>query len=651
MASHLASPKNKNEKDTADKAPLLPRVVRIKPQKRGSVERVFSIQELAVLGISLLLYALASLLRVAEFSRIVIFAMAALLAAFTPALRCVRCLARGEWPNEEPFVLLAVVLAFCIGEYAAGTMAMILYRAGELAQGYALLRGEAAAAAMSDLLPDKAWVEHEDELREVLAENVQVGDVVRVEVGKAIPLDGEILEGATTVDPSPLTGSAGVRSAGPGDEVASGCINVGAPIRIRVLRSFEQSAAAGLVNCFAGTDTKRSRMEKRIRRYSGYYLLAVAVLALIIGVLVPILNHHWAEQLRRMVIFLLLTSPAAVLVTVPLAFQGALLSAGRRGILIKGKHVVEKLARSKTFVFGKTGTITEGKYTITDVFPSGVSEKELLMVAAVAESHSRHPIALALKQAAGWTRDMGESVLDVEETPGRGVSAFIEGRHVYVGNADFLAEHGIWYKVPNRAGAAVHVAVENEYWGHVMVSDRVREGAFDALETLRNLGVGNLVMLTGDVLSVSRPIASSLSFDLVKAELTPSGKLSAIDYLRQGISDGSCIAYVGDGINDGPLFERANVGIAVNALEKNGLLDSADVAVLDDDIMAVTTGVKICGSAYRIAWENLLFTLGLRLILLLLAAVGVLPILTAALLEFALNLLTSVNALRAFLLR
>ena len=651
MARHLASPNNKNEKDIKEKAPLLPRVIELRPRKRSNVERVFSIQELAVVLFSLLLYVLASLLGVAEFSRIVIYAMAALLSAFTPALRCVRCLTRREWPNEEPFILLAVILAFCIGEHAAGTMAMILYRAGELAQGYALLRGDAAAAAMSELLPDKAWVEHEGELREVLAENVQVDDVVRVEVGKTIPLDGEILEGDTTVDPSPLTGRTGVRPAGPGDEVASGCVNAGAAIRIRVLRSFEQSAAGRLVNCFAGEDAKRSRLEKRIRRYSGYYLLGVAVLSLIIGVVVPLLNHQWVEQLRRMVIFLLLTSPAAVLVTVPLAYRGALLSAARRGILIRKKNVVEKLALSKTFVFGKTGIITEGKYTVTDVFPSGVSEKELLMVAAVAESHSRHPIALALKQAAGWTHDMGESVLDVEETPGRGVSAFIEGRHVYVGNADFLTEHGIWYKVPNRTGSAVHVAVENEYWGHIMVSDRVREGAFDALETLRNLGVGNLVMLTGDVLSVSRPIASSLSFDLVKAELSPSGKLSAIDYLRQGISDGSCIAYVGDGINDAALFERADVGIAVNALEKNGLPDSADMAVLDDDIMAVTTGVKICGSAYRIAWENLLFALGLRLVLLLLAVVGVLPILTAALLEFALNLLTAANALRAFLLR
>ena len=651
MSRHLAPNQKKQENTQVEREALLPRVLRFKPQKRAGIERIFSIQELAILLIAALLFALASLLRVAELSRIVIFAMAALLAAFTPALRCVRCLSRGEWPHEEPLILLAGILAFCIGEYAAGALAMILCRVGELAQAYALVRSEAGVDAVRDLLPVKAWVEREGELVEILAENVQVGDVVRVEAGKVVPLDGEILEGISTVDPSPLTGSAGVRSVRPGDEVASGCVNVSEPLRLQVIRSFEQSAAAGLMNCFAESDRRVTQMESLVKRCSVFYILGVALLALVIGVVVPIFNHQWGEQLRRAVIFLLLSSPAAPLITIPLSFLGALLSAGRKGVLLKGKDVVERLARTRTVVFGKTGTITEGKYTITDVFPSGVSENELLMVAAVAESHSRHPIALALKQAAGWTREMGEGVLDVEEIPGKGVSAFIEGRHVYVGNAAFLTEHDIRYTVPNRAGAAIHVAVENEYWGHVMVSDRVREGAYDALETLRNLGVGNLVMLTGDVLSVSRPIASSLNFDLVKAELTPRGKLSAIDYLRQGLSSGSCIAYVGDGINDAPLFERADVGIAVNALEKNGLLDAADMAVMGDDVMAVTTGVKICANANRIAWENLLLCLGLRLILLLLAAIGVLPIVTAAFLDCAMNVLTAFNALRAFLLR
>ena len=651
MARHLAPQSKTTEKGAPAGEPRLPRVFSLKPQRQGSIERIFSVQELVIILVSVFLYILASLLQVAEISRIVIFGMAALVAATTPVLRCVRCFANREWPHEEPFIVLAGILAFCIGEYPAGAMALILYRIGELALGYALARSEAGVDSMRDLLPEKAWLEREGELLEVLAENVQIGDIVRVETGQIIPLDGEILEGISSIDLSPLTGSSGICNVRPGDEVASGCVNTSAPLRIKVTRSFEQSAAAGLMTCLSQNSMHSTETEELISRYSAVYMLAVAVLGLIIGILVPIYSHQWSEQIRRMVLFLLLTSPAAPLITVPMAYRGALISAGRKGILIKGKDVVEELARTKTMVFGKTGTITEGKYTVTDVFPSRVTEKALLTVAAVAESHSRHPIALALKQAAGWTREMGEGVLDVEEIPGKGISAFIEGRHVYVGNASLLMEHGIWFQIPNRTGSAIHVAVENEYWGHIMVSDRVREGAFDTLETLRNLGIGNLVMLTGDVLSVSRPIASSLNFDLVKAELTPRGKISAIDYLRQGISSRSRISYVGDGINDSVLFDYADAGIAVNALDKNGSLNAADMAVMADDIMGVAVGVRICSAANRIAWENLLLTLGLRMILLMLAAVGVLPILIAAVLDCVLNILTALNALRAYILR
>ena len=352
--------------------------------------------------------------------------------------------------------------------------------------------------------------------------------------------------------------------------------------------------------------------------------------------------------LRCGVIFLLIASPSTLAVSIPLACLGGELSAVLNGILSKGHDCFEVLARVKTMVFGKTGTITEGRFAISGIYTTGVSKEDLLSVAAAAESFSRHPVALLLKGAAGWTPEIAEGVMEVQDVPGRGVSAFIEGRHVYVGNAALLQEHGISYSVPTRAGTAIHVAVENRYWGHILLSDKTRDGAFDALESLRSMGVDQLVMLTGDVLSTSRPLASSLGFDLLRTEMSPEAKVSAIDYLISGKGKGTSVGFVGDGVNDVPMLEAADVGIAIDALHAWSEADAADILLLDDKIELLPAAMHISRSLRLILWENLGALLGVKLILLLLAMAGLLSIPAAAAVTTLSSALALLNSLRAF---
>ena len=511
------------------KMPELPKVFhRRKKKKRYAIsyDRVFSLQEILPVLLAVILFLASCFAPAAGWPKIVGFALSAVIAAAPILYRMVIRVLDRKLPDEDLLIVIAVILAFVLKEYAAAAMAMILYRAGQLLEAFVLTAGDGALEPFRDLLPEKARQETEEGPIDTVPENLAVGDVVRVLPREAFPADGLILQGNAKVDFSPLTGEEDIRELNAGNDVYAGCMNESGEVLVRVNRLFEDCVMAQRLNHLHTVAKSRTRLEKTIAKVCAFYVPAIAVLALLLGLFVPLGGGEWGRWLKRAAVVLLLASPSALALSVPLAYRGAVQNAAKNGVAIKAQEKISDLARTKTMIFGKTGTVTVGEYTITDIFPDGVEAKDLLSVAAAAESHSEHPIAVALKKAAGWSEAVGKSVLQVEELPGRGVSAFIEGRHVYVGNAALLEEHGIWYKVPSRTGAAIHVAVENVYWGHIMVSDKPRENAFDALEELRMQGVSNMVMLTGDVLSVSRPIASSLNFDMVKAELSQQGKLS-----------------------------------------------------------------------------------------------------------------------------
>ena len=633
------------------KLPELPKVFRRRKKKKRytiNYERVFSLQEILPVLLAVILFLVSWFAPAKDWPKIVGYALSAVIAAIPLLRRLMIRLIDRKLPDEDLLIVIAVILAFVLKEYAAAAMAMVLYGVSQLLEAFVLTAGDGALEPFRDLLPEKARQETDDGPFDTVPESLTIGDVVRVLPREAFPADGVILQGNTKADFSPLTGGEDLRDLNMGSEVYAGCVNESGEVLVRVTRQFEDCFMAQRLNHLHTVAKSRTRLEKLIAKAAVFYVPGIALLALIIGVIVPLNGGEWSRWLSRAAVVLLLASPSALALSVPLAFRGAVQNAARNGVAIKVQEKISDLAKTKTMIFGKTGTVTAGEYTITDIFPDGVEAKDLLSIAAAAESHSKHPIAVALKKAAGWSEAVGNSVLQVEELPGRGVSAFIEGRHVYVGNAALLEEHGIWYKVPSRTGAAIHVAVENVYWGHIMVSDKPRDNAFDALEELRMQGISNMVMLTGDVLSVSRPIASSLNFDMVKAELSQQGKISAIDYLQTAKGDQSKLCYVGDGIHDSELMQKADLGIAMNALRAENAMKSADFAVLGNDIMTLAVLMRISVSAYRTVWINTLFLVGMKLILLVLAITGVLSILGAAIVELICTGLLMFHALRVF---
>ncbi len=610
--------------------------------------RSFSMGDMLLLMAATLLFIAALLFAFPALVKGLLFAFSALLAAAPMLLGQLQRILARKMPDEDLLVILAAILAFCIGEGMGGAIALILYRLLQILEAYTQEKGDAAFDLLRDKLPEKAGLLIDGEVRQLMPEAVEPGQIIRVEPGEIVPLDGKIVSGVTELDQSALTGNSNGRRCGVGDEVFSGSLNCGSVIDIEVTRAFSDGAIASLIQDVEESGKYETSPERMSNRFSVWCAPCLAALALLIILIPSLITGNWVRNLRTGVIFLLLSSPSSLAISISVSCLGAELSGVFHGILSKGHDCFEVLARTKTMVFGKTGTITEGRFEICDVYANGMAREELVSVAAAAESFSNHPIAQLLKAAANWTPDMAENVMEVEEIPGRGVSAFLEGRHVYVGNAALLREHGIPFQVPSRAGAAIHVAVENRYWGYIQISDKAREGSFDSLEALRSQGVDQLVMLTGDVLSASRPLASSLGFDLMRTELSPEDKVSAIEYLISGSGQGCSVGFVGDGINDAPMLRAADVGIAIDALHAWSEAETADILLLDSRIESLPAAMRISRALRLLLWENLGFIAGTKLLILILGLSGVLSIPLAAALSTFCGIIALLNSLRAF---
>ena len=653
MARHFAPSAHKKKlkiQMPSFRVPELPKLfkrekIHYKPKR---YQRVFSVQEMFLVIAATLLFMAGILLPVPRLISVLIYAAAAILAFLPRIFQILQDALNRKLPEEDVLVLLGIIGGFCIGEEVGAAIAAILYRLAQVFEAYAVARADAAIDLMRDKLPEKAKLLIGDKTSEVMPETVDPGQIVRVGIGETVPLDGVIVSGVTELDLSILTGNSTVHTCGVGDQVFSGSVNHGAVIDVRVTKPFSESAAASLLRDVQDAARYETTQERLSDRICAWFAPVVAVLALLLLLVPSLITGQWLPNLLRAVLFLLAASPSALMISVSLSCLGGEMSGIFNGIVSKGHDCLEILAQTRTMVFGKTGTITGGRFEITGVFPNGCGADDLLAIAAAAESYSRHPIAQLLKLAANWTPDIAESVMQVEEIPGRGVSAFIEGRHVYVGNAYLLQEHGIRYAVPSRAGSAVHVAVENRYWGHILVSDKTREGAFDALEELRSQGVQQLVMLTGDVLSSSRPLASSLGFDLLRTELTPEAKVSAIRYLISGKGKGTSVGFVGDGINDVPMLEAADVGLAIDALHAWNEADAADILLLDRDIEKLPAAMRIARGMRLILWENVGILSAVKCLVLLLALFGSISIPAAAFLGTVSTALAMINSLRSF---
>ena len=639
---------------TKDEPQDFPEIDEIDEESRGAkkAKRGFadcgsiSFGGIAPVVFSAVLLAALSFLPAEGWMKCVAFLIPFVIAGFAILMDAIDKLIDRKYFEAEQITLVAAIAVFALGFYTEAVLLLILFRVVRLLETFVSERCGAALKALPEIKPDTANVETAEGVLNVEPDYVNVGDIIQVPAGERIPLDGIIVEGVTTVDTSAISGQARPWDVAVGYKVYSGCTNVTAPIRVRVTKSFEQSTAARLVRMSEKAAQFRSSQESFIRKFISVYTPSMLALALVLAVVVPMFNAEWLEMLRRAVIVLICACPSAAVISVSLAYIKSIGAAAKLGIFVKGEDCIESMAMAETMVFDKTGTITEGRYVITDVFPVNMTERELLTTAASAEVFSRHPIAYALREAVGIRSAKDMKVTQVEEIPGRGVSAIVGDELVYVGNTALLEEHGISCELPSRSGAAIHVAVDGKYCGHILVADRIRSGAFDALESLRVQGIKKMVLLTGDVLSVARPLASKLNFDMLRAELKPEDKLSALAYLMSNKGSKSSVAFVGDGYNDRALMERVDVGIAMGALGSEAAFMSADVLVMDRDIRKLPKAIGISKLASHISLENIAAGICVNLVATVLGAAGILSVTAAVIACFAVSAAALVNTLR-----
>lgn len=575
--------------------------------------------------------------------------------------RAVRNIRNGQVFDENFLMALATLGAFATSEYAEAVFVMLFYQVGELFQDYAVGKSRQSIAALMDIRPDTANLERPDgSLETVDPEDVEVGAVIAVKPGERVPLDGEVLEGVSALDTAALTGESAPRDVGPGDAVISGCVNQSGLLRVRVTRPCEESTVSKILDLVENAGEKKAASENFITRFARYYtpcvvlaalalfLLPAAALALLPAGAQPgfLAGTAWQDWLHRALIFLVISCPCALVISVPLSFFGGIGGAGKCGILVKGSSFLELLAKTETVAFDKTGTLTEGSFTVTALHPAGgVPEQTLLEWAALAESWSGHPISLSLRSAWGREIDPGR-VTDVEEIAGHGVTARVDGRRVAAGNSRLMEREGVRWEDCQRPGTVVHVAVEGTYAGCILISDLPKPAAKSLVEGLRAAGVKRTVMLTGDTEAAARAVAGDLGLDEVHAQLLPADKVEQVERLLAAKSPGTALAFVGDGINDAPVLTRADVGIAMGALGSDAAIEAADIVLMDDNPAKIVTAMGIARKTLRIVKQNIWFALGVKFAVLTLGAFGMTSMWAAVFADVGVAFLAILNATR-----
>ena len=662
MGKHVAPPKNKHVKVRETQKRSLPdlreliksvlnidlKTLGIEKVQRRRHERGFTAPEVIQIAASSVLMMLVWLIPTAGWLRVLSFAAVVIFAGFPIILDAAESVINGELLESDVLMALGAVVAFCLGEYPTAIFIMIIHRVALAVEAYALSEKQRYLDNILSVLPCEACVETAEGTELISPESVNVGEILIVSPGEKIPLDGVVTEGMSALDTSPLTAETAPRTVAPGSVAVSGCVNLTNTLKIRVMRPFAESTVRCALDMISTEGKKRSDTEKQAFGAARLITPVVLFLGLLIALIPPIVSGGWKEWIGRGVLFVCLSGSVSLTASVPLSFLGGLGSAARWGIFANGGACLEKLSKAETFVFDKTGAITEGRFTVTDVEPVRISEKELLAIAAAAESRSSHPIAQALRLACEGELPEEDENLQIEEIPGRGVSAFIGGKHVYVGNSMLLTDHDIDFSAPSRSGTVIHVAVDGVYAGHIILTDKVKEGAFDAIEGLRANGVTNAIMFTSDVRSVARSVAASLNFDMVRPELTPKAKISAVEYLMATKGSGTSLAFVCAGNSDLPAMERADVGIAMGALRYGNALATADVSVMGDDIRRLPLALRISRAVRRTSLNIILVSLAVKAALLLLGALGIMSIWLAMLCELIVLCYTVFLSLRTF---
>lgn len=603
--------------------------------------------------------------------RLLIYLIPYIVIGWDIVFKALRNIAHGQVFDENFLITVATIGAFAIGEYSEAVAVVLFYQVGELFEGYAVNRSRQSIADLMDICPEYANVEEDGQLKQVDPDEVQVGDIIVVKAGERIPLDGQVAFGDSMIDTSALTGEAVPRKVRVGDEVISGCVNGSGLLRVRVTKEFEDSTVAKILELVENAGSKKAHVENFITRFARYYTPVVVAGALALAVFPPLLfGLSWAEWVNRACIFLVISCPCALVISVPMSFFSGIGAASRRGVLVKGSNYLEALSEMNTIVFDKTGTLTKGEFKVTELntaegwggnegdigagnpeCPGGVLElgpgqRALLELAALAESYSDHPISRSIKDSWGNELDMSR-VSDAKEISGHGVKAVIDGHIVLAGNGRLMEEMGVEYVENPGMGTSVYLSRDGIFCGSLTISDTIKEEAYEAVSSLKRVGVKRTVMLTGDKKEVGRAVADRLGLDEVHAELLPDGKVAKVEELLAGLKEKDKLAFVGDGINDAPVLSRADIGIAMGSMGSDAAIEAADIVLMDDDPSKIADVVRISRKTMSIVKQNIIFALGVKAIVLILGALGMANMWEAVFADVGVSVLAILNAMRA----
>ncbi len=558
---------------------------------------------------------------------------------------------------DENFLMgVATIGAMALGEYTEGVAVMWFYQIGELFQSYAVGKSRQNISDLMDIRPDYANIEEDGQIEKVDPDDVEVGSTIVVNPGEKVPIDGVIIEGHTTLNTAALTGESIPADVQVGDEVISGCVNMTGVIKIETTREFEESTASKILDLVENATSRKSKSEQFITKFAKVYTPAVCYSALALAVLPPIIRlvigmqPMWGDWIYRALTFLVISCPCAIVVSIPLSFFGGIGGAGNQGILIKGSNFMETLSQVKTVVFDKTGTITKGNFVVSGVHHSTMEDKKLVELAALAEAHSSHPISRSLQEAYGKPLDLGR-VSDVTEYSGEGVVAVVDGKQVAAGNLRLMKRLGITAEDCHKVGTVVHIALDGEYAGHILIADELKGNAREAMKALTKAGVRRTVMLTGDKENVAQAVASEVGISEYHAGLLPADKVGHVEKLLASSTEKDRLAFVGDGINDAPVLGRADIGIAMGALGSDAAIEAADVVLMDDDPLKIAKAIRIAKKCMRIVYENIYFAIGVKLACLLLGALGIANMWLAIFADVGVMVICVLNAIRCLMVK
>ena len=556
--------------------------------------------------------------------------------------------------DENFLMAVATIGAILLGDYKEGVAVMLFYQIGELFQSYAVGKSRRNISELMDIRPDYANIEKEDgTLEQVDPDEVEIGSVIVVQPGEKVPIDGVIEEGRTSLNTSALTGESLPREAGVGDEVISGCINMSGVLKIRTTKEFGESTVSKILDMVENASSKKSRSENFISKFAKYYTPAVCYGALALAILPPLvrllflgMTPEWGDWVMRAPTFLVISCPCALVISIPLSFFAGIGGASNAGVLVKGSNYLETLSETKYVVFDKTGTMTQGVFEVSGVHHSSMDTEKLLEYAALAECHSSHPISKSLKKAYGKPLDPSR-VTDVEEISGNGVTAKVDGVRVAAGNSKLMEKLGVDCMECHSVGTVVHMAVNGKYAGHILISDQIKPHAKEAIAALKKCGVKKTIMLTGDRREAARQVAEELGIDEVHSELLPGDKVAQVEKLLDEKGEKEKLAFVGDGINDAPVLSRADIGIAMGALGSDAAIEAADIVLMDDDPLKISKAIRISRKCLRIVYENIYFAIGVKVVCLILGALGIANMWAAIFADVGVMIIAVLNAIRA----